>query len=50
MTTVMEGVETSRQLEFIRTLHCDLVQGYYYDKPLPAEEFALKYCMPHPER
>ena len=50
MTTVMEGVETSRQLEFIRALHCDLVQGYYYDKPLPAEEFAQKYCMPHPER
>jgi diguanylate cyclase (GGDEF)-like protein/PAS domain S-box-containing protein len=35
---VAEGVETSVQLEFLRRLGCDIVQGYYISKPLPAAE------------
>ncbi len=34
-----EGVETEEQLTTLRTLGCDTVQGYYYSKPLPLEEF-----------
>ena len=36
MTTVAEGVETSGQLERLRELGCDTVQGYYLAKPMPA--------------
>lgn len=33
-----EGVETAQQLEYLREMECDLVQGYYLAKPLPSEE------------
>ena len=36
---VAEGVETENQLQLLRSAKCDLVQGYYFSKPLPAEEF-----------
>lgn len=36
---VAEGVETARQVAFLREHHCDYIQGYYYSKPLPEEEF-----------
>ncbi|MBL4614048.1 MAG: EAL domain-containing protein [Magnetovibrio sp.] len=36
---VSEGVETSDQLEYLKSVNCDIVQGYYYSKPLPAAEF-----------
>ncbi len=34
-----EGVETKEQVEVLKTIGCDHVQGYYYAKPMPAEEF-----------
>ena len=37
--TVMEGVETKEQLDFMIKCGCDVVQGYYYAKPMPLEEF-----------
>lgn len=37
--TVAEGIETQRQLEFVRDARCDLIQGYLYAKPLPIPEF-----------
>ena len=37
---VAEGAEEIEQVEFLRQHGCDLVQGFYYSKPLPAEEFA----------
>ncbi len=36
---VAEGVETEGQLEILKNGSCDLVQGYYFSRPLPPEEF-----------
>ena len=40
LKTVAEGVETKEQMERISELGGDYIQGYYYSKPLPADEFA----------
>lgn len=37
--TIAEGVETPEQLEYLKEVGCDIVQGYIFDKPLPEEEF-----------
>lgn len=39
LTTVAEGVETIEQVELLRNVGCDCAQGYYYAKPMPAEQF-----------
>lgn len=39
-TVTAEGVETKEQLDFLRDCGCDYIQGYYFYKPLPEEEFA----------
>ena len=36
---VAEGVETAEQLEFLRRNHCDEGQGYYFNRPMPREQF-----------
>ena len=36
---VAEGVETKEQMLTLKAMGCDLVQGYYFSKPLPADEF-----------
>ena len=36
---VAEGVETKEQLEFLQSVDCDMIQGYYFYKPMPEEEF-----------
>ncbi|AKO51425.1 diguanylate cyclase [Marinobacter psychrophilus] len=35
MNVVAEGVETYAQMEFLRLLNCDHVQGYYFARPMP---------------
>ena len=40
LKVIAEGVETEAQLKFLRAHQCDEVQGYYFSKPVPAEEFA----------
>ena len=37
--TIAEGVETKEQVTVLRELGCDIVQGYYFSKPVPNEEF-----------
>ncbi|MDE7195196.1 MAG: EAL domain-containing protein [Oscillospiraceae bacterium] len=39
ITVLAEGVETKEQVELLRSIGCDQVQGYYYAKPMPEEEF-----------
>ncbi len=39
LKVVAEGVETKEQLEFLRSHHCDLFQGYLFSQPISAEAF-----------
>ncbi len=39
METICEGIETEEQISLLRNLGCDMAQGYYYAKPMPAEAF-----------
>lgn len=39
LETVSEGVETQTQVDFLKELGCDMVQGYFYYKPMPSIEF-----------
>lgn len=43
MKTVAEGVETAEQLEFLKTVGCDVYQGFYFSKPISVAEFEEKY-------
>lgn len=40
----IEGVETEEELQKIRELGPDYIQGYYYGKPCPADEFLHEFC------
>lgn len=37
--TLAEGVETLEQYEYLKQIGCELIQGYYFSKPLPIEDF-----------
>ena len=43
ITSVAEGVETEQHLEILREMDCDVIQGYYLNKPLPENEFFTQY-------
>lgn len=38
MKVVAEGVEQAQQVDILRKMNCDIIQGYYYSKPLPLNE------------
>ncbi|TNE32342.1 MAG: EAL domain-containing protein, partial [Alphaproteobacteria bacterium] len=38
MTTTAEGVETAEEAELIRKLGCDKIQGYYFGRPMTAQD------------
>ncbi len=40
--TVAEGVEIKEQIDILKQLDCDMVQGYYYSRPLPVSDFYEK--------
>lgn len=42
MLTVAEGVEFKEQVDFLAEKGCDMIQGYFYAKPMPGEEYAEK--------
>ena len=39
MKVLAEGVEVKEQVELLRTMECDEIQGFYYARPLPYEVF-----------
>jgi EAL domain-containing protein (putative c-di-GMP-specific phosphodiesterase class I)/GGDEF domain-containing protein len=43
LSTVAEGVETEAQLELLKSMGCDQIQGYYFSRPLSAEDFLAFY-------
>jgi diguanylate cyclase (GGDEF)-like protein len=43
---IAEGVETLEQIEILNQLGCNNIQGYYYDKPLPKEEYVKRLSNP----
>jgi len=60
MTTIAEGAETQEEVAVLRELGCDQVQGFYFAKPVPAEEalactlrldaIAMAIDVPHPAK
>lgn len=42
---VFEGIETKEELDAVVSYGCDVIQGFYFDKPLSAKEFIKKYYM-----
>lgn len=45
MRIVAEGVEQKDQVDFLATVGCDMIQGYYFSKPVPVMEFEQKMDM-----
>ncbi|GAC21215.1 sensor domain-containing protein [Paraglaciecola arctica] len=46
LTVVAEGVETEEQLKLLEELSCNFVQGYYFSKPIPAQQL-LDFSVNH---
>ncbi|MCR4735813.1 MAG: GGDEF domain-containing phosphodiesterase [Treponema sp.] len=46
--TIFEGVETQGQRDFLKSINCDQVQGYFYSKPLFEQEF-INFLSTHPK-
>jgi EAL domain-containing protein (putative c-di-GMP-specific phosphodiesterase class I) len=44
MKICVEGIETEEELLSIKELDPDYIQGYYYGKPIPADEFLYEFC------
>lgn len=44
--TLVEGVETKEQYDFLKKINCEMVQGYYFGRPLPYDKFIV-YCQDH---
>ena len=39
---VAEGVETLEQIKLLMDCKCDIVQGFYFDRPMPVDEFVTR--------
>ena len=50
MGVIAEGVETAEQAEFLKSINCNMVQGYLYDKPLAHDDFELRLMNKHYEK
>lgn len=46
MQVIAEGIETKEQLEIVKDTHCEEIQGYYYSKPLPADDVESSFFVP----
>jgi len=45
LQVVAEGVETPTQLAVLEQLGCEVIQGYFYGRPMPADDFALNFLV-----
>ena len=41
--TIAEGVEDKETVDFLKSVGCSIIQGYYFSKPLPEEDFVKKF-------
>lgn len=50
MQVVVEGVEQTNQVKFLQSIGCDYIQGYYYARPMPVEEYEeiIEKCLTSP--
>ena len=50
LRVIAEGVETAEELAFLGAHHCEEVQGYYFSRPVPPDQFAdlLRTGIPEP--
>jgi len=46
LTIIAEGVDAQDKLKILRNLGCDIYQGYFYSKPLPAKEIEDRFLIP----
>jgi EAL domain-containing protein (putative c-di-GMP-specific phosphodiesterase class I) len=46
LEVIAEGVESRDQAEFLAEIGCPVIQGYYFDKPLPKDEFDRRLSDP----
>ena len=40
---VAEGIENEEQVDYLKKINCDIIQGYYFEKPITIDEFEEKY-------
>jgi diguanylate cyclase (GGDEF)-like protein/PAS domain S-box-containing protein len=50
LRVIAEGVETAEELAFLQLHECEEAQGYYFSRPIPAEQFALLLASHRQER
>ena len=43
LKVVVEGVETEKQSRLLRLLNCEKIQGYLFSRPVPREEFEVRF-------
>ena len=48
MQTVAEGVDEQYQVDFLAKEGCNMIQGYFYAKPMPREDFELRMSNQQP--
>ena len=46
-TVTAEGIENEDMAEAMKKIGCDYLQGFYFAKPLPVDEFLIKYSANH---
>lgn len=45
MVTVAEGIETEEYARYLKEIGCDFIQGFYYYRPMPVEEFEKRFIL-----
>lgn len=49
LSLIVEGVETKEQVDFLQKIHVQYVQGYYFSKPIPVEDY-INLCLKSSEK